>query len=138
MQDKTYDTGDDPSPRMTCAKEHYSHCQDKGHIDSCYKLDRTAPAARGVSSVRRSERKSLGCFGTHRRGQTDKSVSVSPSLVINTLNHGVKRTSRCGDRHRMAPRGEKRGRKKNPARAVIKKKRGTNRGEEECSRRWCS
>lgn len=114
---------------MTCAKEHYSHCQDKGHIDSCYKLDRTAPAARGVSSVRRSERKSLGCFGTHRRGQTDKSVSVSPSLVINTLNHGVKRTSRCGDRHRMAPRREK-GPEKNPARAVIKKK-----GEQTVERR---
>lgn len=44
MQDKTYDTGDDPDLRLTCAKVHYSHCRDKGHIDFCYKLDRTAPA----------------------------------------------------------------------------------------------
>lgn len=44
MQDKTYDTGDNPDPRLTCAKVHYSHCQDKGHIDFCYKLERTAPA----------------------------------------------------------------------------------------------
>lgn len=46
--------------------------------------------------MRRSERKSLGCFGT----QTEKSVHVS--LVINTLNHRIKRTSRCQVRGAMA------------------------------------
>lgn len=81
MQDKTYDTRDDPDPRLTCAKVHYSHCQNKGHIDSCYKLDGTAPAF--AECEERWKKK------THERHVKTGSSSTSPGwdsiLVVKQL-----------------------------------------------------
>lgn len=89
MQDKTYDTGEDPDLRLTCAKVHYSHRQDKGHIDSWYKLDRTAPAYMECQVWGGLKENPLDVSG-HTHGRADKSVYISLSLVISSLNHHIK------------------------------------------------